>query len=631
MSVKANCPACGGPVVFNVGTSLVTVCPYCRSVVGRGDRGIESLGKVADLVETMSPLDVGLKGKFDRVGFDLTGRTQFQHPAGGVWDEWYAAFGDGRWGWLAEAQGRFYLTFEAPLPDNLPSYAELELGQKIPLGEDKFLVAEKNRAKLGSARGEIPYRVIPGEEFAFADLSGPQGKFATIDYGGEKPVLYLGRQVTLDELHIPPGKRKTYPGMEPKVQALSLNCPKCGAAMKLHAPDKSERVGCPSCGALSNVKGSCLELFKSLAPPSVQPAIPLGTIGKRHGIEWTVVGMMQRYVTFEGTDYFWEEYLLYQPRLGFAWLTRSDEHWNWVEPLPPGVVSLEENVAIYGGNWYRIFQRAKAKVSFVVGEFYWKVSMTETVYSEDYVHAPGMLSLESTKEGGEGEINWSYAQYMPREEVMSMFNLQQSLPAPSTIGPNQPFPDSALYSSSWKLMALALLVGIFFWFISPAQKVFEETFTFEALNNQQTKRLYSSEPMELSGMRNIRIVAKPNNDVPWLHIKGALVPATAAPEPGAQVRRPSPTTTRTFAFLARANEANHVYLSAVPPGKYDLQLDVSSANPLLSSKVEMSVVQGVAHPSPTMVVIALLAIGPIMLGLYQIWYESRRWADSNTL
>jgi hypothetical protein len=84
MSVQANCPACGGPVVFKVGTSLVAVCPYCRSVIGRGDRGLESLGKVADLVETASPLDVGVKGRFEGVPFELTGRTQFQHPAGGV-------------------------------------------------------------------------------------------------------------------------------------------------------------------------------------------------------------------------------------------------------------------------------------------------------------------------------------------------------------------------------------------------------------------------------------------------------------------------------------------------------------------------------------------------------------------
>ncbi len=157
MSVQANCPACGGACTFKVNTSLVTVCPYCQSVVARGDRGLESLGKVADLVETASPLDIGVKGRFDGVPFALTGRTQFAHPAGGVWDEWYAAFSDGRWGWLAEAQGKFYLTFEKPVPADLPSWNNLHLGQKLDVGDGQTLtVAEKNRGKIAGAAWRDP-------------------------------------------------------------------------------------------------------------------------------------------------------------------------------------------------------------------------------------------------------------------------------------------------------------------------------------------------------------------------------------------------------------------------------------------------------------------------------------------
>src|SRR5207253_5684729 len=141
---------------------LVAVCPYCRNVVGRSDRGVESLGKVADLVETQSPLDVGVKGRFDGVPFALTGRTQFKHPAGGVWDEWYAAFTDGRWGWLAEAQGRFYLTFEEPADGDRPDYHELTVGRTTRLpGGRSFTVAETGKATVRGAEGEIPYRLTP--------------------------------------------------------------------------------------------------------------------------------------------------------------------------------------------------------------------------------------------------------------------------------------------------------------------------------------------------------------------------------------------------------------------------------------------------------------------------------------
>src|SRR5262249_22960495 len=160
------------------------------------------------------------------------------------------------------------------------------------------------------------------------------------------------------------------------------------------------------------------------------PAIPLGAVGRHDGVEWTAIGFMQRGVRIEGEDYFWEEYLLYQPRLGFRWLTCSDDHWNWVEPLPPGSVTTEGNYAQYAGRSYRLCQKAKARVVFVLGEFYWKVQAGERVVARDYVNPPEMLSEEVTKEGGEGEINWSRGLYLPPGEVERLFGLKASLPRP---------------------------------------------------------------------------------------------------------------------------------------------------------------------------------------------------------
>src|ERR671916_1820382 len=131
MALRANCPACGAEVIFKTGSSVVVVCEFCRSVVARTDRGVEDLGKVADVVESGSPLEVGLRGVYLGVAFELTGRAQLQHAAGGLWDEWYAAFADGRWGWLAEAQGRFYMNFQAPPSVRVPPFEQLAPGATV--------------------------------------------------------------------------------------------------------------------------------------------------------------------------------------------------------------------------------------------------------------------------------------------------------------------------------------------------------------------------------------------------------------------------------------------------------------------------------------------------------------------
>src|SRR5205807_9909826 len=75
MSVEASCPACGAPIAFKMGSSIVVVCEFCHSVVARGDRKLEDLGKVAALVETNSPLEVGLRGAYQNISFELTGRA----------------------------------------------------------------------------------------------------------------------------------------------------------------------------------------------------------------------------------------------------------------------------------------------------------------------------------------------------------------------------------------------------------------------------------------------------------------------------------------------------------------------------------------------------------------------------
>ena len=135
----ANCPACGGPVEFQLSTALVTVCDFCHTVVARADKKIEDHGKVADLIETNSPIKRGLTGTFDKKEFEVVGQVQYQHPAGGVWDEWYLKFPGDRVRWLAAAQGKFYLTTEKRLRENtqLPDFESLTPGHRFQLPDGK--------------------------------------------------------------------------------------------------------------------------------------------------------------------------------------------------------------------------------------------------------------------------------------------------------------------------------------------------------------------------------------------------------------------------------------------------------------------------------------------------------------
>jgi hypothetical protein len=246
--VEANCPSCGGPVEFKVSSSLVAVCPYCRSIVARGDRKLEDFGKVAALVDTNSPLELGVRGRYRDKPFELVGHVQYQHAAGGVWDEWYASFPGDRWGWLAEAHGKFFLTFRVKRSEEvaLPPSDAVDVGTRITVPRaGELVVHERGVATLSAAAGELPYVPRPGAPHTFADLTGESGFFATLDLNEQPATLFLGHEVTLEQIGIAVRAADDDDRTARQISAKGLSCPNCGGALELKAPDRAERVACP--------------------------------------------------------------------------------------------------------------------------------------------------------------------------------------------------------------------------------------------------------------------------------------------------------------------------------------------------------------------------------------------------
>jgi hypothetical protein len=459
------CPACGGPVEFQIGSAAVTICEFCNSAVARTDKKIEDYGKVADLVQTDSRLRRGLTGRFGKKPFTVVGRVQYAHPAGGVWDEWYLAFPGDRWGWLAYAQGKYILMFQRQLSSSiqLPEYDDLTAGRRVKLGDAEFTVAEKGIATNASAEGDIPWAFHPGAQHRFVDLSGPDGTFATFEYG-ETPHAFVGKEISLDDLEIEGDDWQAEQSGQVDVAALLLNCPQCAGPLTLHAPDQSLRVTCPSCNSLLDASGGKLEYFDTIKSNEKLPIlIPLGTQGTLQGDEYTVIGFLRRFALYAGKTYPWSEYLLYNSRLGFRWLVHNDRHWSFVEPVAIHDVRRDMNSVEYQGATFRIYDRGTAYVRSVMGEFYWRVEAGEQVSTSDYIAPPRMLSFENSSSGnpssGESsEVNVSLGTYLTTDEVEKAFGVKDLL-RPWGVGPIQPRPSAGKgVFLAWPVFLVVLLV-----------------------------------------------------------------------------------------------------------------------------------------------------------------------------
>jgi Zn finger protein HypA/HybF involved in hydrogenase expression len=635
MSVlQANCPSCAAPIEFKVGSTIVLVCPFCRSAVARTDRGLADLGKVAEIADSQSPLKLGLKGEFKGNRFELTGRAQLRHELGGYWDEWYATFSNGWVGWLAEAQGKFYLTFYQPLPKGtvLPAFEQMQVGAPVPeiVGPTELIVTEKGVATSVAADGEIPYKLVPNEQSQYADLTGRDSAFGTIDYSMRPPWVFVGQQVTLGDIGLAdarPVQREAR-----RTTAASMGCPNCGGPLALVAPDKAERVTCPSCDSLLDVNQGNLTWLKALTPsPSPHDfVLPIGAEGTFKGdVKFKIIGAVVRSVTIEGITYFWHEYLLYNPMIGYRWLVHSDNHWNFVEPVNPvevasaGFFGAGSRVS-YNGTTFKIFQDAPAVVQYVKGEFYWRVEQGETVRAVDYVAAPMMLSQEVTA----NEVNWSAGVYMTNSEIEKAFGVS-GLPKPWSVAPNQPFTGQFYYT--WGLLPLLLLLVVALFMIPIGgftSTILSQQVDLAPMSNATQPQAAFSQPFDVKANRNIRITASAALNNSWADLDVDLVNEQSQEVESVNIPIEYYSGTDSDGAWTEGGQTQDATLSSLPAGKYTLRVEGTWQNWQQSMPVTLKVEQNVNRGVNFCCAFVVLLIVPVLGIIRKFSFESKRWSES---
>ena len=642
----ANCPACGGPIEFKIGSSVVVVCDHCRSAVARTDRGLEDLGKVAALIDTGSPLRRDLPGKIRGNGFRIVGRTQMRHPMGGVWDEWYAAFDSGQWGWLAEAQGKYYLTVKKA-SQGLPPYGVLQIGGTV----DGLTITELATATVVSGEGEIPFRVVPGDTYQYADLSGPNRRFGTIDYSEDPPLLFEGEETTLAELGI---DIRREPARTTRVGVQKLSCSQCGGPLTLVAPDQAERVICPHCGAAHDVTEGNLQYLQTFKRKGPQPLIPLGGKGTIGGTDYVVAGFMQRSVTFD-KKYYWTEYLLFAPATkSFAWLVDDDGHWSFVLPLGAGDLSDGEpggaatRITAHGTT-FLIFQDAVATVESVIGEFYWKVEAGEQARAVDYIAPPEGITKEFSDTAASHEVNYSLARYMPPDELEAAFGVK-GLPRPATLGTLQPASKGgcALFGLWLLLLVCLLAVTIFIVAIRPDRTLLTQAYDLSQFassdwssgggqpppavqaSNTEGSAIVFTKPFAFQGGHRILLIKTSSgltND--WLYLGGDVYNESTGLLQPFEIKLEHYEGVDDGEHWTEGSSSGHQEIASLPAGTYALRVEAHWDGTKPPPTLHLNVVEtGYTFSGGIFLLIALALITlPALLSMKSN-NDNTRWADA---
>lgn len=240
----------------------------------------------------------------------------------------------------------------------------------------------------------------------------------------------------------------TTPAAPPRSTVRPVNCPNCGGTVDIRAQGITVSVICGHCGSTLDATSPDLAVIGRANEALQTPEIPLGTRGVIRGRTWETVGYMER--TDEEVG--WSEYLLFNPYDGYAFLVDDGRRFSigrLMDRLPtPGrgtaLVADGKDFPAFGDPY-------DVRVTFVVGEFYWRVAVGETVRETDYA-APGtMLACEDYRD----ERTWTRLDMLDWGEAESAFGIAGRRRDYSRPAPQEPSPYKARLFESWVIGLIA--------------------------------------------------------------------------------------------------------------------------------------------------------------------------------
>jgi hypothetical protein len=285
---------------------------------------------------------------------------------------------------------------------------------------------------------------------------------------------------------------------------------------------------------------------------------------------------------------------------------------------------------LYEGVEYKLFQDAQARVTYVVGEFYWKVAVGERVNSVDWIRPPFGISKEMTTSGAQ-EIAYSHARYLTRKEIEEAFHVE-GLNRPVGVGPMQPYTGPKLLGAWLAMFALLLVVAMGLGVVLPDRLVLRKTFDLAAeppvAGGPDNGRVAFSEPFELSGNYNVAVKAKASLDNTWVFIAGDLVDDSTGGLYSFELPLEYYSGVDQGESWSEGSRAGTKYLARPDKGRYTLRLETQWEAGKQPPPVTIEVREGVFRVPYFILALLAISILPLLSVIRQFSFEKERWKDS---
>jgi hypothetical protein len=423
----------------------------------------------------------------------------------------------------------------------------------------------------------------------------------------------------------------------PAPAAKALTCPSCGGGVELRAAGYTVHVACQYCGSILDVTDPQVKLVTQYHEAVAELEIPLGTRGTLRGVEWEAIGYLQR---SENGAYGWEEYLLFNPYHGYRWLVKVRGGWSLGEALTvtPDWLSYDQ-LGVGPETYTHFFADSEAQVDYVLGEFYWRVSVGEKVATADWVRPGAMLSREENA----NEVSWTRNELLPGGEIQKAFGVQPQVKIWPPL-PHQPSPWGEWLKAGAILGALAFtFLLVFAIFFGGTSWTAAGSFPIAADGREQSVTLG---PIVLPHRyQSVHLRADvPQLENGWLDLDYSLVERKTQQvyeAYGAAERYSGSDSDGPWSEGSRRAE---VSIASVPVGTYDLVVeykpnrwtgtgsystDASWMDPVNAPVVQVEVRRGAVYASNLLIALFLIA-APLLLALiWHVAFETARKGESD--
>jgi hypothetical protein len=406
--------------------------------------------------------------------------------------------------------------------------------------------------------------------------------------------------------------------------ARAVTCPSCGGTVQVRAAGFSVTLVCEYCGSVLDVANPDVALIEKHNRAVAQLAMPLGSRGSVRGTEYQVVGWMRR--SIEGER--WDEYLLFNPYVGYRWLVEEDGTWslgNMLTALPD--TREFPRVKVGAATFLSVDNGYTAVVDAVVGEFYWRVKTGDWVELINFEGNGATLSRESSGD----EVNWTVSKPLRPGDV---HGFDGGTFDPSAVAPPAAFMRDAVAAESdtsdslWSILKIGCATAAFLiliMFVSSFGGMRPQSFNYDVVLDGASQSTTFGPLVFAGGRQKVEInTTSTDFDNAWIDLDISLVERTtqATIEAASVVEKYSGRDSD--GAWSEGSRSKSTKIASVPSGTYDLVIEAQAKSwPAPQSgygytegsklTLNTTVSSGGVFFSNLLLALAMLAIPPIWL------------------